>query len=416
MLKFLLEKEFKQVRRSPIIPRLLVIMPVMMLIILPWAADMDIKKINLTVVDSDHSPLSSRLTRKSASSGYFQLVSTESSFEAAMERQVEPGNADVVLEIPRHFERDLMRQGMAPVMISANAVNATKGVLGGSYLARIVADFSAEMNRDHATHAGGGTLQASSGSTGYGERPSSRSASTLAGTLSAPVAANANVSAVQTAATPAPQINIVPRSRFNPTANYHFFMVPALIMMLLTLLCGVIPAVAIVQEKENGTIEQINVTPVTKFKFIFAKLVPFWVIGYVELTVALVVAWLLYGLIPAGSLLTLYAAAGVYILAVSGLGLMVSNSSSNMQQSMFVAIFFMIIFLLMSGLFTPVDSMPHWAQIVTIFNPLKYFAQIMRMVYLKGSTLADMRHEMLALVAFAVGLNTFAILTYRKRA
>jgi len=378
MLKFLLEKEFKQIVRNNIIPRLMIVMPVMLLVILPWAANMEVRNVNLAVVDNDHSPYSSRLVRKSAASAYFRLVGTEGSYERALERQIETGKADVVLVIPPHFERDLVRGGTAQVMIAANAVNATKGALGSSYLAAIASGFAAEISRE------------------------SGAAATIV-----PVSAGGGASVSQ--------LNIIPRSRFNPTMNYQFYMVPALMMMLLTLLCGMIPAVSIVQEKENGTIEQINVTPVTKFMFIIAKLIPFWIIGFIVISLGFVVAWALYGLLPVGSLLTLYAGVAVYVLGVSGLGLMVSNSSSNMQQSMFVALFFMIIFLLMSGLFTPVSSMPRWAQDITIFNPLKYFARIMRMVYLKGSTMADLRTDFLALAAFAVGLNLLAVMTYRKR-
>ncbi|MDR0510194.1 MAG: ABC transporter permease [Rikenellaceae bacterium] len=370
MLKFLIEKEFKLILRNPILPRLIFIMPVVLLVILPNAANYEVRNINLVVVDNDHSSYSARLVAKSASSGYFRLVASEASYEQALERQVERGRADVALEIPQGFERDLVRQGSARVLISANTVNATKGALGSSYLASVTADVTREINLERGAEA---------------------------------------------FASQTPTIDVATRNRYNQDMDYRAFMVPALMMMLMTLLCGMMPAVSIVGEKETGTIEQINVTPVTKFKFILAKLIPFWTIGYIVLTVALFLSLLLYGLWPESSLLTLYAGATVFIVVISGMGLLVSNSSSNMQQAMFVTIFFLVIFMLMSGFFTPVTSMPEWAQWVTVFNPQRYFAEIMRMVYIKGSSIADLWRDFLALGLFAVVLNGLAIISYRKR-
>jgi ABC-2 type transport system permease protein len=191
-------------------------------------------------------------------------------------------------------------------------------------------------------------------------------------------------------------------------------MVPALIVMLITVICGFLPTLNIVSEKEFGTIEQINVTPVNKFTFILSKLIPYWIIGFFVLTFCLGLAALVYGLIPVGNLLVIYFFALVYILAVSGMGLVISNYSSTMQQAMFVIFFFMIVMILMSGLFTPVASMPQWAQNITIFNPLKYFIQVMRMIYLKGSSLVNLGTQLFALCIFAFFFNIWATLSYRK--
>jgi ABC-2 type transport system permease protein len=163
-----------------------------------------------------------------------------------------------------------------------------------------------------------------------------------------------------------------------------------------------------------GTIEQINVTPVKKFTFIFEKLIPYWVIGLSVFTFCLILAALIYGLIPAGNILTIYLSVFVYVMVVSGFGLIVSNHSSTIQQAMFVMFFFLIILILISGLFTPIASMPDWAQTFTLINPLRYFIEIMRMVYLKGSHIGHLMNQLTALLIFAVILNTWAILSYRK--
>ena len=191
-------------------------------------------------------------------------------------------------------------------------------------------------------------------------------------------------------------------------------MIPALMVMLLTLICGFLPALNIVSEKEVGTIEQINVTPVPKFIFILAKLLPYWLIGFVVLTVCFILAWLIYGIVPVGHFLLIYFFAVLFVLVMSGFGLVISNYSATMQQSMFVMWFCLLVVILMSGLFTPISSMPEWAQLITIFNPLRYFMEVMRMIYLKGSGFFDLLPQLGILLLFAVVFNSWAVISYRK--
>ncbi len=366
MLRYLLEKEFKQIARNPILPKLIFVLPVIMLLILPWAADQEVKNIHLSVVDNDHSAYSQRLVQKVTASGYFILTDVSATNGEAM-RSIESGQSDIILEIQPRFERSLIKEGAAAVMISANAVNGVKAGLGSSYLSAIISDFSGELRQEMGQGA-------------------------------------------------APLISISSRNKFNPHLDYKVFMVPALMVMLLTLLTGFLPALNIVSEKEIGTIEQINVTPVGKFTFILGKLIPYWIIGFIVLSIGVGIAALVYGLIPAGSMFTIYLYTGVYILALSGLGILVSNHSDTMQQALFLIFFFVIVLILMSGLFTPVSSMPAWAQAIAMFNPLKYFMEVMRAVYLKGSGIAELLPQLLALGGFALALNGWAVLSYRKSA
>ncbi len=368
MIKFLIEKEFKQILRDSFLPKMIIGMPIMMMLILPWAANQEVKDIKLSIVDNDHSTYSERLINKASASTYFHLTNVSLSNNKALE-SIESGESDVILEIQPDFEKNLVRDGIANVMISANSVNGVKGALSSSYLSSIVSDFASEIRDENTTASGKAIL---------------------------------------------PVINIVPQYKFNPHLDYKVFMVPALMVMLLTIISGFLPALNIVSEKEKGTIEQMNVTPVSKLTFILAKLIPYWIIGYLVLTIGFIIATLIYGLTFVGSLFTIYLFAGVYILVVSGLGLIISNYSATMQQAMFVMFFFIMIVILMSGLFTPISSMPEWAQVITIFNPLRYFIEVMRMVYLKGSTLADLTGQMLALCLFAIFFNVWAVLSYRK--
>jgi len=369
MLKYLLEKEIKQFIRNSLLPRLVLFMPVMMLLIMPWAADLITKNVKLVVVDHDHSTFSHRFVNKATASDYFLMYGSSGSYDQAMEL-IEKGDADIILEIPHNFERDLMRSGIARVLISANTVNGTKGSLGSSYLSQITAGFGEELSKE----------------TGRPLVVEPRSAT----------------------------LKVVPNIRYNPTMDYKKFMVPAFMVMLMTLICGFLPALNIVMEKETGTIEQINVTPVGKITFILAKLIPYWIMGVIVLTLSLVIAWLVYGIVPAGSLLAIYTGFVVYVIALSGFGIVVSNYSATMQQAMFVMFFFMMIFILMSGLFTPVSSMPDWAQKITLVNPLRYFIKIMRSIFFKASTVADLWLDYTVLVGFAMLSNLWAVLSYRK--
>lgn len=351
MLHYLIEKEFKQLFRNTFLPKLILLFPCMLLIVFPWAATLEIENINLAVVDQDHSQTSQRLIRQIEASDYFRLKYTTDSYEEAF-RMIEKNQVDIILQIPRHFEKDQINGIPAEVQISANAVNGMKGSMGSSYLSQII-------NR-----------QSDAASVRY---------------------------------------------LFNQHLDYKHFMVPALMTMMLFLICGFLPALNIVSEKENGTIEQINVTPVSKVVFTVAKLIPYWIIGFFVLSIAMLLAWLIYGIIPAGAISTIYLGAGIFIFLVSGVGITISNYSNTLQQAMFVTFFFVLIMLLMSGLFTPVTSMPAWAQGVAILNPLKYFVEFIRMVYLKGSSLAEVASRLEVLLGFGLLFNGWAVWSYRKQ-
>ena len=369
MIKYLIEKEFKQMLRNSFLPKLIFIFPCMIMILMPWAANLEIKNINLNIVDNDHSVVSRRLVDKIGASTYFRLTALPTTYDEAL-LGIEAGTADVILEIPYDFEKDLIN-GKAPrLLVAANAVNGTKGSLGGSYLSSIISDYSRELMSEVPVKA-------------------------LTGK-------------------PLPRISVSTLNLYNPTLNYKLFMIPALMVMLLTLICGFLPALNVVGEKEAGTIEQNNVTPVHKFTFIAAKLIPYWLIGFVVLTICFVLAWLLYGILPAGHFLTIYVFALVFLPVVSGFGLVISNHSATLQQAMFVMWFFMLVLILMSGLFTPIHSMPEWAQWITRINPLRYFVEVMRTIYLRSGGLAELFPQLGALLIFAIVANIWAVRSYRK--
>ena len=368
MLKYLIEKEFKQIFRNPFMKRMIVIFPLMILLFLPLASNFEIKNINLVVVDNDHSSYSRQLISKITSSGYFILREVSLNYISAL-KAIELDTADVLLEIPHSFEKNLVKEKQSDIMLSINAVNGTKGAFGSSYLSSIIRDFSSQVAIQWL-----------------------------------PVSDSNQI----------PSFQIMTQFRFNPHMKYPVFMVPALMVMLMTIICGFLPALNIVGEKENGTLEQMNVTPVKKFTLILSKLIPYWVSGFIVLTIGFLIARIVYKLIPAGSIFTIYAFSSVFILGISGFGLVISNYGKSLQQAMFMIFFFIITFIFLSGLYTSVSSMPDWAQTISIFVPLKYMIEVLRMVYLKGSSFGDLSTQFLALTGFAFFSNGWAVLSYRK--
>ncbi len=365
----LLRKEFRQIFRDKTILRLIIALPIVQLLIMPLAADYEIKNINITVVDHDRSTFSHDLTSKILSSGYFKLTDYNNSFQSGF-TQIENNETDLILEIPQDFERNMSRENSQKLFVAVNAINGTKAMVGSTYLNRIIADFNLDIRTEML--------------------PSSKMPNT-------------------------PGIEIVSSNWFNRYLNYPAFMVPGILVLLVTMVGAYMCALNIVKEKEVGTIEQINVTPIRKHHFILGKLIPFWFIGMFVFTIGLfLVSRVVYGIVPEGSVLVLYSFLAIYLLAVLGIGLIISTYSNTQQQAMSLAFFFMMIFILMGGLFTPIESMPEWAQWIAKLNPVTYFIEVMRMVVMKGSGFFDIRSQLLVTAGFAVFFNAWAILNYRK--
>lgn len=365
----LLDKEFRQFFRNPFLPKMAVMFPLMVMLVIPWVTTQDVRHVGVAVVDHDRTAASRRILQKIGASDYYTLYDVADSYASAL-GALEEGGIDVIVEIPDGFERSVATGTPRKVSISANGVNALKGSLGSQYMVQTVMQTLAELRAEKGLTAG-----------------------------------------------PDP---IAVQNRYNPTLEYRFYMIPALMIMLLIMICGFLPALNLVGEKEKGTIEQINVTPVGRFTFTLAKLVPYWVIGLVLLAFAMLLAWVVYGLVPVGSFGAICLAAALFILTMSGIGVVIANNSDTMQQAMFVMFFFVMfffvmLFVLMSGLVTPVESMPGWAQWITRFLPPRYFVGIMRAVYLKGTTFAELWGDYAVLAVSASVFGLLAALTYRKR-
>ena len=346
-LRYLIQKEFLQMRRNAFMPKIIFIFPIMVMCVMPWVMNQEVKNIRVDVVDHDRTTQSQQLVHRIEASRYFLFNGQKASYAEAL-RDVEQSRADLILEI---------KDGR--YLIAANAVNGTKGSIGSSYLSQIITS---------------GNL------TPLNSKLSSLNSKLL----------------------------------YNKHQSYKVYMIPALMGILMMMLCGFLPALNIVGEKETGTIEQINVTPVSKWSFILAKLIPYWLIGLLVLTVCLVLSWLVYGITCQGPLWLVYLLAMLLALFFSSLGLVISNYSDTMQQAMLVMWFFVVCLMLLSGLFTPTRSMPDWAYLTTYVNPMHYFIDAIRTVFIRGGQLSDIVHQVAALGALAGLTAAWAIVSYRK--
>lgn len=364
ILQALLRKEVKLMKRNPLIPKIIIGMPIMVMLVLPLVANLEVKNVEITVVDNDHSQLSRRIIADMEASECLQVKNIASTYDEAM-ITVENGDADVILTIPPRFSREFSSGG-AKIDIEANGVNATKGMLGAQYVSQSVMETLGAWRQEKGI----------------------------------PMVA-------------APATSVI--DLYNPTLNFRNYMIPALIVVLLIIICGFLPALNLVSEKESGTMEALNVTPVSRFTFVLSKLIPFWITGLIVVTVGMVIGWIVYGLVPAGNIASIYLAAILFSLTMSGLGVTIANKSATMLQSIFVMFAFIMIFQLMSGLFTPIRSMPEWAQYMTYAIPPRYFIEIMRSVYLKGAGISDLWPQYLAIASFAIVLSLLAAMTYAKR-
>lgn len=369
---YIIQKEFIQIFRNKAMLPMMTVLPIIQLIVLSFAANSEVKNVNIAIVDQDHSAYSRLLIGKIQASDRFTIVDAPLSAQVGNEL-LQDGSADIILTVPPDFEKDFLREKTADLQVLVNAINGQQATVGAAYLGQIIQSFNLEIMGDALPQL-------------------------------AAVRSNAQ-----------PQIGITYSNWYNPELDYKTFMVPGILGELVTILIMVLTAMNIVREREIGTIEQINVTPIRKWQFILGKMLPFLVVGLVVLTVGLTVGKLLFDIPMEGSLWVVFAFCLLNLAAVLGMGLMISNLADTQQQAMFIAFFFIIIFVLMSGLFTPIESMPQWAQYMTVPNPVAHFVTVMRQVLLKGSSFSDVQHEFAVTAVMGVVFNGLAVWSYRKR-
>lgn len=364
----LIKKEFFQIFRNPVLWKLVIFLPVAQLLIFPFAADLEIKELKLAVIDHDKSTVSCGIWQALEGTPYFKLAKGIETYEQA-ELAMKKNKIDVIIEIPPSCEAKIFRKEKPAIGITANAVNSMKAAVGTAYLQQFFADYFQSLFNSPAVAA----------------KPEQV------------------------------QIDVFVSRWFNKKMDYKNIFVPGILAVLISMIGAMLSTLNIVREKELGTIEQVNISPITKSQFFIGKMIPFFVIGMGEFGVGLLIMVFLFGIGIQGSLAALLLFTAIFLIAMLGLGFMVSIFAENQVQSMFVIIFLFIVFILLSGLFTPLDSMPSWARTINLVNPIAHFIVILKSIILKGSTLFDLRYYLTGISIFAVIVNSITVIFYKNR-
>jgi ABC-2 type transport system permease protein len=364
-LAFIIRKEFIQLFRNKVIVRIIVVLPLIQLVVLSYTATFEIKVIRLHVVDADRTRTARDLTGHFSGSPFYQIVAYSNSNKLG-EQDILTSRAQQIISIPAGFEKDLNTTGHAKVQVVTNAIDGAAAALMNAYTLSVIQDFNINL------------LVESSGIQAEGP------------------------------------IKTTSSFWFNPELNYKNYMVPGILVLLVTIISMFLAGMNMVKEKEIGTIEQINVTPVKKYQFIIGKLLPYWIVALVELAFGLMIARIIFTIPILGSIWLIFLVAAVYLLVTLGIALFISTKTNTQQQAMFLSWFFLVIFILMSGLFTPIDSMPQWAKVIDWFNPIAYFVEVIRMIMLKGSGFMDILPDLLLLGIYAIIALSVAVWQYRK--
>ncbi len=362
----LIKKEFLQVFRNSLLWKILIIAPLAEFLLFPYTADYEIKKLNIAFIDRDHSTTTNSIINTFTASGYFISYGNLPSKRDALQL-MDDDEIDFIVEFPHDFEKQILNRHIPNIAITANAINSVKAGIGTSYVQAVLYDFMEEM--------GEGTIIEES------------------------------------------QSNIFTTNIywFNEQMNYKNLIVPGILVILVTLIGAYVTALNLVREKEIGTIEQVNVTPIRKWHFLVGKMIPFWILGLAEFMIGLVLMYAMFGISVQGSLLLLLFATSIYLLVMLGLGFFISSISENQLQAMFIVFFLFIVFVLLSGLFTPLEGMPQWALYINYLNPMSFFMDVMTGIILKGSNIHDIQNQMIILSIMAVIINTAAIASYQQK-
>jgi len=356
----LVKKEFIQVFRDINMLRLIFAVPIIQLLLFGYVVNLDVKKIRLDVYDFDHTQLSRDFIASAKAGDYFLPdPATTPIFE--LSQRFQSFSSDMALIIPHGFSDKLSTNNRIKIGLVADGTDANQTSIGSGYLARIVQQYASRV-------------------TGY----------------KSPVDLRFQV-------------------LYNPEAESVYFMVPGIVATLLTMITIMLTSMAIVREREGGTLEQLLVTPMSSRTLLFGKLFPFAVLGLIEMILALVFGTLWFKIPFAGSPVLLFSLSGLYLLTTLGLGLFISTVTSTQQQAMFFAWFFSVFAIMTSGFFAPIANMPQWMQYVTCINPMRYFLVIVRSIMMKGSGFMELLPQVYALIAFGVILFSFAVLRFHKR-
>ena len=364
-------KEFLQLRQDRKMIPVLFIGPLAQLLALGYAANMDVRDVPLVLVDQDRSSASRALVDRFTGSGYFQLMGTEET-AAAVEPWLVDGRAQLALVIAPRYGEDLRAGRATAVQVIADGSDSNSAVVGMGYASRIVSGVGAERLQERLGNLPPGTRLA--------------------------------------------RIELVPRVWYNPDLKSRWFYVPAVLAMVLMLVTMILPSMAVVREKEIGTLEQIIVTPLAAWQLLLGKLTPFVAIGLMDMLLITALARGIFGVPLRGSLLLLTLFTLLFLLNTLGYGLLVSTMVSTQQQAMMFCIYILMVpMIYLSGLIFPVENMPLGFQYFSQLIPVRYYSNVIRGIFLKGSGIDVLWPEAATLLGMGVAVLTLASLRFRKR-
>jgi ABC-2 type transport system permease protein len=368
----IIKKEFLQFKRDPKMFGLILFAPIFQLLFFGYAATLDLNNVRTIVYDQDNSSTSRKLIEKFTSSGFFVIDHYENDYNGVQE-EIEKGNCLLALVIPKDFEKKINRRESSPLQAIFNGSDGNSASIAAGYVSTIVSTYSARIVQDYLDQSGKKIK-------------------------------------------PVGSINSEVRVWYNPELKTRVFMVPGIVGMLLTVITLILTSLAVVKEKEIGTLEQLIVTPIKPYQLIIGKLVPFIILGFVSVVIVITAMNVIFSIHVRGSIIFLFFSSFLYILSTLGLGLFVSTISKTQQQAMMIAIFgVMMPMIYLSGFTFPLENMPVIIQDIGYAIPLKYFINIIRGVVLKGNGFAEHWPDLLALLFMGASILIFSSLRFRKR-
>jgi ABC-2 type transport system permease protein len=366
----MLQKEFLQIFRDRAMLAIIFVVPIVQLLILSFAVTTDVKHIKLTIVDLDKSPLSREIIQAFSHTEKFDLVGYTGDLNS-IDDQMRAWETQAALIIPPNFSVDWYRGQQPQIQITVDGVDGNTAGIALGYAHAILLKFVTDMNDSRPTNI---QLQH-----------------------------------------PPHLVEMVERMWYNPELDSQQYMVPGIVVILLTILPMMLSAMSLVKEKEIGTLEQLMVTPLRKHQLLMGKIIPFLLLSYIEMAIVMTVAILVFKIPMTGSYTLLAFLSLLYLMTTVGLGIFISTITNTQQQAMFVAWFFMVFMIIMSGFFVPIQNMPVSLQNLTYIDPMRFFLAIIRDIFQKGSGLTHLYMDTFFLGLYGIVIISMAIVKFRKR-
>ncbi len=366
----LMKKEFRQIFRDRSMIAILFVAPLLQLFVIGNAVTTDVLDVRLVIHDADRTPMSRELIGHFLHSRYFRVVDVEDDV-TRLPAWLDEGRASLALSIPANFARDVIRGSRPALQLLVDALDGNSAGIATGYAMDILSRYQVDV-----------------------------------------VSGEPRLAMAQRGAR---RVEAEPRFWYNPNLESRVYIIPGVVAMILVIITLFLTSMAIVREKEIGTLEQLMVTPIRAWQLILGKVLPFAILGFIEIMLTMTFVWLVFGIGVKGSILLLLGESALFILTTLSLGIFISTISETQQQALFVAWFFMIFSILLSGFFVPIANMPDSVQIISMANPVRYFLTVLREIYLKGSTLDELLPETLAMAGFGVTLMSLAVLRFRRK-